>query len=117
MSESQTLLAEVNYIKNKVDAIEKVEVMNLRSNTALKDMYLSLFRKDQLLFEVYKCVDGKKNQQSIAAETRISEPSVSRKLQLLFANGLVEVKDVVGKQKIYMHSVAEKAFSLSKAKI
>ena len=117
MSESQTLLAEVNYIKNKVDAIEKVEIMNLRSNTALKDMYLALFRGDQLLFQVYKNVDGKKNQRTIATEIGTSEMSVSRKLQLLFTKGLVEVKDVVGKQKIYMHSVAEKAFSLSKEKI
>ena len=114
MSESQTLLAEVNYIKNKVDAIEKVEIMNLRSNTSLKEIYLNLFRKDQLLFNVYKQVDGKKNQHTIATDIGTSEPSVSRRLQVLFDNGLVEVKEVIGKQKIYMQTVAEKAFGLSK---
>ena len=114
MSESQTLLADVNYIKNKVDAIEKIEILNLRSNTALKEMYLDMFRTDKTLFDVYKSVDGIKNQRAISEVVNTSEMSVSRKLQLLYQNGLVEVKDIVGKQKIYVHTVAEKAFGLSK---
>ncbi len=114
MSESQTLLAEVNYIKNKVDAIEKVEILNLRSNTRLRDMYIDLLRKDAILFQVYKCVDGQRNQHAIAHEADTSEMNVSRKLKTLYSQGLIEVKDVVGKQKIYVHSVAEKAFGLSK---
>ena len=97
MSESQTLLSEVNYIKNKVDTIERIEMLNLRSNSALKDMYLELFKNDSALFKVYKSVDGKKNQHAIAEDAAVSEMTVSRKIQILRENALVEVKEVVGK--------------------
>lgn len=117
MSESQTLLAEVNYIKNKVNAIEKVEILNLRSNKNLKSMYLDLFGEDHLLFDVYKLIDGNRNQRMIANELNANEMTVSRKIKILFDNGLIEIKEVVGKQRIYMHSVAEKAFGLSKEKL
>ena len=40
MSESNVLLAEINYIKNKVDSIEKIEILNLRSNKTLKEEYV-----------------------------------------------------------------------------
>lgn len=49
MSESQELYASVNYIKHKVDAIEKIEFLNLRSNKALQEEYVRSFCKG--LFE------------------------------------------------------------------
>ena len=46
MSESQELYASVNYIKHKVDAIEKIEFLNLRSNKALQEEYVALLQAD-----------------------------------------------------------------------
>lgn len=117
MSESNVLLAEINYIKNKVDSIEKIEILNLRSNKALKEEYLGLLKSDSLLFSVYKAVDGIRTQHDIAAQISTTEMSVSRKLAVLSEHGLIEIKTVVGKKKIYQHTVAEKAFGLTKVAI
>lgn len=42
MSESDELYTTVNYIKHKVDALEKIELLNLRSNKALHEEYVSI---------------------------------------------------------------------------
>lgn len=117
MSESNVLLAEVNYIKNKVDSIEKIQILNLRSNHALKDEYIALFKSENGLFPVYKAVDGIRTQRDIVAVTALSEATVSRKLNTLFQHGLIEIKAIDGSKKIYQHSVAEKAFGLMKVDI
>ena len=117
MSESNVLLAEINYIKNKVDSIEKIEMLNLRSNKSLREEYLSLLKSDSLLFSVYKAVDSIRTQHDIAMHIGTTEMSVSRKLPVLAEYGLIEIKTVIGKKKIYQHTVAEKAFGLTKAAI
>ena len=68
MSESQELYASVNYIKNKVDVIEKIEFLNLRSNKILKDEYITLLQSDKLLLDIYQTIDGSKSQREIAIE-------------------------------------------------
>lgn len=115
MGESQELYASVNYIKHKVDAIEKIELLNLRSNKALHEEYTSLLKADNLLLSVYKSIDGSKSQTEIAAELGSNDVAISRKMRKLEENGLIEIKDI-GKngKKIYKYSVAEKAFGLSK---
>ena len=112
MSESQELYASVNYIKHKVDAIEKIEFLNLRSNKALQEEYVALLQADGLLLRVY---DGSKSQKEIATELGTNEMAISRKIKILEEHGLIEIKEV-GKngKKIHKYSVAEKAFKLSK---
>ena len=46
MSESGELYTTVNYIKHKVDALEKIELLNLRSNKELRNEYITLFTGD-----------------------------------------------------------------------
>lgn len=115
MSESQELYASVNYIKHKVDAIEKIELLNLRSNKALQEEYTALLRADGLLLSVYKAIDGFKSQTEIATELGTNDMAISRKVKILEEYGLIEIKEV-GKsgKKIHKHSVAEKAFCLSR---
>lgn len=116
MSESQELYASVNYIKHKVDAIEKIEFLNLRSNKALQEEYVALLQADGLLLRVYKTIDGSKSQKEIATELGTNEMAISRKIKILLEeHGLIEIKEV-GKngKKIHKYSVAEKAFKLSK---
>lgn len=115
MSESQELYASVNYIKHKVDAIEKIEFLNLRSNKALQEEYVALLQADGLLLRVYKTIDGSKSQKEIATELGTNEMAISRKIKILEEHGLIEIREV-GKngKKIHKYSVAEKAFKLSK---
>lgn len=65
MSESGELYTTVNYIKNKVNALEKIEMLNLRSNKELRNEYVSLLSGDSLLFEIYKAINGVRAQKEI----------------------------------------------------
>ena len=110
MSESGELYTTVNYIKNKVDALEKIEMLNLRSNKELRNEYVSLLSADSLLFEVYKAIDGVRAQKEIAPVVNTSEMTVSNKIKILFEHGYVGTNG----KKIYKHSVAEQAFKLTR---
>ena len=112
MSESQELYVSVNYIKHKVDTLEKIELLNLRSNKALREEYVSILQSDEWLLKIYKEIDGVKSQKEIASKLETNEMMISRKITKLSEIGLIEIKDVSGKQRIYKHSVAEQAFKL-----
>lgn len=112
MSESQELYASVNYIKHKVDALEKIELLNLRSNKMLREEYVSILQSDDWLLKVYKQINGVKSQKEIAAILETNEMMVSRKICKLSETGLIEIKEISGNQRIYKHSVAEQAFKL-----
>ena len=115
MSESDELYSTVNYIKHKVDAIEKIELLNLRSNKALRDEYTAILLGDTLLLQVYKAVDGIKSQKEISGIVSTTEMTVSNKIRKLLEYGLIEIKDVSPRgAHIYKHSVAEQAFKLTK---
>ncbi|MFT4104722.1 MAG: hypothetical protein QM657_03095 [Lacrimispora sp.] len=114
MSETDELFASVNYIKHKVDTLEKIELLSLRSNKVLLDEYVAEFQADIVLLQVYKSIDGKRAQKDIAQILSTNEVAVSRKIKKLLELGLIEIKKVVGNNKIYMHSIAEKAFKLTK---
>lgn len=115
MSESSELFATVNYIKHKVEALEKIEILNLRSNRELKDEYISILQADPLLFLVYKAIDGEKAQNEIADTIKTTAKSVSVKIKKLLEYGLVEIKTIGTKgERIYKQSVAEQAFKLTK---
>ena len=83
MSESGELYTTVNYIKNKVDALEKIEMLNLRSNKELRNEYVSLLSVDSLLFEVYKAIDGVRAKRNCSV-VNTSEMTVSNKIKILF---------------------------------
>lgn len=82
MSESQELYASVNYIKHKVDAIEKIEFLNLRSNKALQEEYVALLQADELLLRVYKTIDGSKSQKEGFPKDKIDEDTLRGALVL-----------------------------------
>ena len=112
MSESAELYASVNYIKHKVEAIEKIELLNLSSNERLLEMYVKALESDEWLLKVYREIDGIKSQKIIASKLAINEMKISRKIKELHDIGLIEIMDVSGNQCIYKHSIAEKAFKL-----
>ena len=115
MSESGELYTTVNYIKHKVDALEKIELLNLRSNKELRNEYITLFTGDSVLFDVYKAIDGIKAQKEIAPIVGKTEMTVSNKIKILLEYGLIEIKEVgINGKKIYKYSIAEQAFKLTR---
>lgn len=113
MSETDELFASVNYIKNKVDALEKIDLYLLRSKKEYGLEMVNLLKSDSLLCAVYKSIDGKTMQKDIAAIVNTTPMTVSNKIKILQEHGLIEIKDICGSQKIYQHSVMEKAFHIS----
>ena len=89
-------------------------MLNLRSNKVLQQQYLDFLKADDLLYKVYREIDGTKSQNEIAATVGTTAMSVSRKIKKLLEEGLIEIKDVNAKGNIYMHSIAERAFKLIK---
>lgn len=116
MSESSELYASVNYIKHKVDVLEKIELLNLHSNKTLFEEYKRELSDDEMLFKIYCSIDGKKAQKDIASDVDTTSMTVSNKIKKLETLGLIELKTVVGNNKIYKHSIAETAFGLTRGK-
>lgn len=117
MDETNELFMAVNYIKNKVDALERIELLNLRSNRELFDTYANILKSDSMLFDVYKAIDGMKSQTEIASFLNTNDMAISRRIQKLLELGLIEVKEVINNKRIYKHSIAESVFSLTKIKV
>lgn len=105
---------DLNYIKYKVDSIQKIELLNLSSNTALKQKYIDILNKDQTLRKTYLAIDGKKSQKEIAEYIGVTPASVTYKIKSLDELGLIELVDVQSNNKIHKLSIAEKAFNLRK---
>lgn len=113
MSESNELYASVNYIKNKVDTLEKIELLRLRSDDILKKKYFEIL-SDINLKAVYKSIDGEKSQREISVEIQKSDASVCSYIKKLVDEGLVELIGVTSKGKIYNHTIVEKAYRFKK---
>lgn len=115
MSESDELFTTVHYIKNKVEALEKLSMLNLRSNVQLRDQYTSELKKDSLLLRIYKSIDGVRSQNDIASLVDTTPKTVSVKIKKLHDLHLIEIKEITSNtEKIYKHTIVEQIFRLSK---
>lgn len=114
MSESNELFTTVNYIKSKVDTLEKIELLRMREDQEQKKKYIDFFESDQALKLVYKEIDGSKGQREIAQTTNFNDMRVSRIIKKLEEKGLIEFLKMDGNSKIYIHTVAEKAYNFCK---
>lgn len=114
MSETNELFATVNYIKSKVDTLEKIELFRMREDQEQKQKYLDFFESDEALRIVYKEINGVKGQREIAQITNLNEMRVSRIVKKLEKKRLIEFLKMDGKSKIYIHTVIEKAYHFCK---
>ncbi len=114
MSETNELYATVNYIKSKVDTLEKIELLRMREDQEQKQKYIDFFESDQAIKSVYKEIDGNKGQREIAQLTSLGEMKVSRIIKKLEEKGLIEFLKMNGNSKIYIHTVVEKAYHFCK---
>lgn len=113
MSETNELYTSVAYIKNKVDTLEKIELLRLRSDNVLKQRYLDILSNANFR-AVYKAVDGEKSQKEIATEIGKSEASISGYIKSLVEEGLLELIGITSKGRIYNHTIVEQAYHLKR---
>lgn len=122
MTETLETAHEIQTIRFKIESIEGTQQLLLRSRAAeIRGEILSeVFAKHARLAEVYLAVDGKRSQVEIvealqAAGLRISQPTVSRRLQVLMAEKLVEEVEA-GPRGIILRKkdVVERGLKLSK---
>lgn len=114
MSETNELFATVNYIKSKVDTLEKIELLRMREDQEQKLKYLEFFESDEGLKLVYKEINGVKGQREIAQIISFNEMRVSRIIKKLEEKGLIEFLKMEGNSKVYIHTVVEKAYHFCK---
>lgn len=115
MERDPEMFAALNYIKNKVESLEKIELHRMRNDREMKQQYEQLLMADKELLRIYKSVDGERSQKEIAAVANVTSVQVTRKVPYLVENGLVEIVRVRSDgSKIYKHTVAELAFKLSR---
>lgn len=112
MSETNELFASVNYIKLKVDSLERIELLRMRTDDNLKTRYKDFLQNDTDMLKVYKSIDGVKSQKEIATSCQLNDMQVSRKITKLESEGLIELVSAYGrKNKIYAHTVVERAYN------
>lgn len=117
MEKNPEMFAALNYIKNKVEALEKIELHRMRNDKEMKKEYQNLLLSDHDLLAVYKAIDGKRSQKEIAVEAGVTEMQVTRKTRILAEQGLIEILEIkTDTSKVYIHTVAEAAFKLSRLK-
>jgi len=115
MGESNELFSTVISLKHKIESIEKIQSLNLRSNKTLYNEYISILKADTLLFQIYNEIDGIKSQKEIASIVCTSDMNVSNKNKKLLELGLIEIKEISKNKRIYKHSIIEVVFNLKKA--
>lgn len=115
MSETNELYTSVNYIKNKVDTLEKIELLRMRSDVEMRKSYAAILKSDEKLASIYKAIDGEKGQKEIAQQLGCNEMRVSRAIKKLEEFGLIEFCQMKGNSRIYIHTVVEKAYHFCKS--
>lgn len=110
MSETDELFSSVNYIKNKVDTLEKIEMLRLADDKQLEQKFKIFLTSNPQYLTIYKAIDGVKGQKEIAQLTGLGKMQVSRIIAKLESERLVELIAMKGKMKIYSHSVIEKVY-------
>lgn len=111
MSETDELYSTVNYIKNKVDTLLKIDILRMQADSGLKQRYEDILKKDPTLLAIYKVIDGVKIQKEIAQIVGTTEMTVSRKIKALQEEGLIELASSNGLNKnVYVHTVVERAY-------
>ena len=110
MNESNELYSEIINIRQRLGALENIQSFALSVNEELKKKYEDKFRRDQILFKIYKSIDGKRTQTEIAKLVDVNDMTVSRKISALKNLGLIELSRTKNNSKIYRHSLLEKIF-------
>lgn len=103
MPDELEISADVRTIRYDIESIKTTQQLLLRKDAddILERTVLPLFRdaKNTLLASVYKYVDGTRSQAEIVSAMvgdgiRISQPTVSRRMATLIAEGLIEQVNV-----------------------
>lgn len=101
MAETLETAQEILTIRRKIEAIEGTQELLLRPVAASvrEELFKEVFDKHALLVEVYLAIDGSKSQAELvetlkADGVKISQPVVSRRLDVLKEHRLVEEAEV-----------------------
>lgn len=117
MAELDRIFSEINYIKSRVESIDKSMDQLIVFNA---DRFVALFReefkKDGALEKVFLSVTGERTQDEIVQATGMSQPTVSRRLKKLIDDDLVEiiVRNKLGN--VYSHTKLTRLLKLNKTR-
>ena len=121
MPETPETAGDVQEIRYRLEAIEATQRLLVRAD--LDDLlasYLAIFSNDALLRDIYLLLDGRRKQIDIVSAMkadgkRTTNFSVSKKMEILRANGLVGLVPTDSQGKVYeKNRIVEEILQLSK---
>lgn len=92
MPESDETQQDIKEMKWHVEKVDKKLNFILRGNGDALERIAEVFRGDEKVAQVYLLIDGRRTQSEIVDEVDFSAPTVSRRIQDLSNNGLIQKK-------------------------
>ena len=123
MTESPGASDDIQDIRIKIHAIEATQVLLVRDRAAsLLEEFLQLFKAQPGLDAIYKAVDGHRTQADIVTHLgqsgsirNHSQPTISRRMEILVDNGLIEAIESTARGTVYeKNRIVERVLRLSK---
>lgn len=115
--ESKQILSIVKDIQSKVDSMDyTLEYMLKIDGQKIIDSYLKQFKENTFLKELYLLIDGKLSQKEIIEiinqSQSLSNPTATRRIEILREMGLIVQIDSRGGSPIYAKTKIERIFKL-----
>lgn len=111
----QQILRRLANIENKIDSLEQTNAFALRAEAhihfkSVKEIFKRGFRRAQ----VYLSANGRRSVQEIASLLGMKDPNVSRELEVLKVEGLLEIIERDGGKILYGKKPIDKTIGISK---
>ena len=88
----QQILRRLSNIENKVDSLEQTNAFALRADAHIHSKTVKqIFKRGLRRAQVYLAANGQRSVQEIATSLRMKNPNVSRELEVLKIEGLLEI--------------------------
>lgn len=93
MTESDETQQDIKEIKWHIEKVDNKMDLLIRGNSEALNEIAEVFQGDPAIAQVYLAIDGKRTQQEIVEEVDYSQPTVSRRVNKLKRDGLIQKKE------------------------
>ncbi len=111
----QQILRRLTNIENKVDSLEQTNAFALRAEAHIHSKTVKeIFKRGLRRAQVYLAANGRRSVQEIASLLGMKDPNVSRELEVLKIEGLLEIIERDGGRILYGKKPIDRTIGISK---
>ncbi|MFN8385380.1 MAG: hypothetical protein U0X92_03050 [Anaerolineales bacterium] len=111
----QQILRRLSNIENKVDSLEQTNAFALRADAHIHSKTVKqIFKRGLRRAQVYLAANGQRSVQEIATSLRMKNPNVSRELEVLKIEGLLEITERDGGKIFYGKKPIDRTIGISR---